>query len=214
MCEAELLLYTQGVTKAWQSQLNYEHKVRKRHEWREGVEGAAAKLTGGELQLSKTLLPAVVHRCFFAAPMAELFAWLRYKCYAQWSPSRPQVRIQVITLPASDSMLAWSNLTRPGRCSAVSLQERLPLATGTYMVRSVNKRMVDLHRGCMCPACWAALLWDLAWQARGKQASESCSSPRRRGQVRGKQASEAFSSLCRLGRCQGWWGCSVCQQAH
>ena len=55
MCEAGLLLYTQGVTKAWQSQLNYEHKVRKRHEWREGVEGAAAKLTGGGLQLLKHL---------------------------------------------------------------------------------------------------------------------------------------------------------------
>ena len=48
----------------------------------------------------------------------------------------------MVTLPVSDSMLAWSNLARPGRCSAVSLQERLPLATGTYMVRSVNKRMV------------------------------------------------------------------------
>ena len=48
--EAELLLPTQSVTKAWQSQLNYEHKVRKRHEWREGVEGAAAKLTGEGLQ--------------------------------------------------------------------------------------------------------------------------------------------------------------------
>ena len=51
MCEAELLLPTQSVTKAWQSQLNYEHKVRKRHEWREGVEGAAAKLTGEGLRL-------------------------------------------------------------------------------------------------------------------------------------------------------------------
>ena len=51
MWEAELHLPAQGVTKAWQSQLNYEHKVRKRHEWREGVEGAAAKLTGEVLQL-------------------------------------------------------------------------------------------------------------------------------------------------------------------
>ncbi len=87
--EAELLLPTQGVTKAWQSQLNYEHKVMKRHEWREGVEGAAAKLTGERLQLIEPWCPWL---CTAALPAAPWLGWLHgsaARYHARSAPSRP-----------------------------------------------------------------------------------------------------------------------------
>ena len=83
-------------------------------------------------------MPAVVHCCLACCTVAELSAWLCYKCHARWWSSRPGS-----TLPASDNIVASSALTRSGRCSAVLLQGQLALAAGTCKVRSVSKRNVD-----------------------------------------------------------------------